>query len=608
MIPGYCTKYYTSFADRQGIVYKVELMLKGYLEAPTEWAYTTGSNPVVKQVRGDKEGTRFIYQTECTVNFIIREQDTDVNDILEADKYDWILQVTRGPLDEVYFIGFVDPVGTNRQYKGNNWTFSIYAADGLNELNKIEFTDDDDDVFTDRQTILSVVKNALKKINLPLDFEIKLNVQETALMSATDNALHVTTVDTRRFLKTVDGRQTSEKCDYVLREVLKEFRVEFRQENGRWSIRNYDEGISPLDLFAWEDLTLITRQTYHDPFIPVDQLYMTNKGNVEKLQPYKKARFTFRNKNQGDEYPIDPFVNNGFDSYSSGVDFVDAAMAPSDKAGGFTSDTFTVNILSNDDVIRISHTFKLNAAWGGGPESNQTMYWRVDLQDDLGNTIRTGYVNQFTTGVDTTVLTGKPLTDQFSGLPFGSADYRFEFFIYKEPTAPTLLAYDIEATDIRVTVEFNAGAVVTYDRLFEMVNIPSAHHLVFEDEVFFGDGIQENDIGNFKIGPDLTTNWNRWGKTDNLPILQISLLNFMNRRQRYRDYLTIEALDENRIIDTAGVLQIESKDYRIVGYTHDALKNKYGLNLEELIREEITQYNFNQVLLNTVDGEDMTGN
>jgi hypothetical protein len=170
-------------------IHRVELLKKGYTGDIFEIKYST--NPVTLGHVGtgkDEWENEVIQAQSVTFDFVIPQSDEGIYNslIFESDFHEIQLKYTIDGATE--FIGWVQPENLSKNYSRNspNLQISITAYDGLVDLKDFEFVNDIDDSFDDaseysgRIMLLEILKTALSRTGIPLNFAIELNTYSGA--------------------------------------------------------------------------------------------------------------------------------------------------------------------------------------------------------------------------------------------------------------------------------------------------------------------------------------------------------------------------------------------------------------------------------------------
>ena len=186
-------------------------------------------------------------------------------------------------------------------------------------------------------------------------------------------------------------------------------------------------------------------------------------------------------------------------------------------------------------------------------------------------------------------------------------NYYIEFLVDKHPD--TLWSensiIEVRFDDIGITALYTDGPDITFDAFYKITNTDSDFIDKFEHEMFFGDSVQDNDIGSFQIDGTRTKTWDRFGKTENTSIQILSAQNIIENFGQYKDYLRFQILDPDHSIKAYNLLNTDSKDYQILSHTIVFAKSK-----KKHIKTEVAEVlntavgtTVTQQLLTTIDGK-----
>lgn len=580
-------KYYSQFRTIGNLTLcRVELHLKDYAGASSSIS-AVSTDPVEINAAGAKKNDfKIIQGTEFLFNFYSTVADAGkYEELFESEYKDWKVYYYVNSV--LKFVGYVKPENFQRVFLDNKYFITLSATDALADLKNIPYPATSGTV-----GILEVIKTALDLIDIPLDFLIQLNTYESALSTTTECAVKVTTIPIERFIEEKDGYFFNTNCHEVIEAMLADFDVTFRQSNGFYKITNTNEVDSYVYRFTYSTLVQVSR-TANDLVLNIDDFNYTNRGTLNKIEPVKFANVTYQNRNLGGNILPNSWTNTGwnfFNATKEGVNMVINATVGSDGYKYGTSATFYIEKKSDEDYLLVRFNRKI-----------------VGLLPSTGH--EPHLVVEYKTGIITTwtPITGLLLLDETKRyyevqIPVDatSSNYqiRFAIFVVAGTTALTVQITDMYGYPVYPDED------ITFDKLFIAENSGTTAIKKIEETVYFGDGLQSNDIGNFKYGTTpLTSQWSRYGKTDNLPIVSLHALTILNNNAKYRNYLSIDIYDPGFAISEDGILELDSRYYTFIGFTRKYMSGVLTAELIEKLVDDITYPSITIHNLTSVDGK-----
>jgi len=565
----YSKRFYTEFIGTHNLFsYKLEI----HLNNNPGGSYSIdliAPDPVHTIGRGSKRDDRnkVIQGRELIFDFFSTVGDNNKYDeIFNSSFKDYIIFLYReGVLD---FAGYVKPENLRREYIADQYYLSLSATDGLAELKEVEYP-----AVEGQASILSVVKTAIDQIGINLDFLIQLGTYESNLSNEFACALKTTNINVGRFINSKDGFTYNTDCYKVIESVLDDFDVILTQENGIYKITNPNEVTSHRFWFGWDALDEKSRVPY-DLIRDLNWYEFFDKGQLNVIEPAKKARLIFQNRNVADNIlPVTWTNSGGWDFFSGSPTGLSMSIITTVGSDGYeygTSGPFYIEKKGDDDTFFlrfVRHIASLAPASGYEPA--------IKVQ------YKTALITDWTDATSLLLIDETKRYLEIADIPVdGTAStYQIRFGVLLVAGTTRLDTYITDMYGYPVYSDDD----LTSDTLIEGIVNSASYNKVIERKSYFGDGLQSNDIGNFKIGSTLTAQWNRYGQTEDLPILQLHLQNIINNSSEYREYLKITVYDKYDLIRMNEILKLKTKYYLVVGFNKAYKSGTVSLDLDELI-------------------------
>ena len=587
----YGLKYFVEYpAQDATFTARVEILTDGYVGGSAE-IDNIGSSPVTISRHGgcDKD---VIIGSELQFSLLVTAAD--------ADKYDALMESDYKENKIIYkeagvklWEGYLNPQFIDRELTGEVYELKLSAVDGLAELKDNDYLNAGE-VYTDRVSILTVVKRCLDVVGIGLDFRIQLGTYEDTAMLSTDCALDKVTIDNRRFIKVEAGRQTSMSCFDVLSAIIKIWDCTLSQSGGYYWINNEAEGNSFYHQFTYSTLAFVSR-TASDLRVNIDTNYPHySRGNLSKVAPIEKTAITFRNRNLGDS-----LLGAGTVWSSSQFEIVTwtspetlyVSTGP-ESAGTVcqvTTNDISVTKLEDGDKIALEFAVKINTI----DPTGTTVNVKVELFTPEGNWIDILAYQSF----DTITRKLTVSTDMVGAA--GSGNYKIRLSFKALDVAINGMAIDIDNITFYPVY---TGADVTFDRYMEAVNTAPAARKTYKDTILFADAGQDTDIGALKISGVRTDLWRRYGKTDDVPILKLLAFQKLISFQSWRNNINVQIKDISRNLSFHGYIIFETKLYRWKRADYDSRNKVWSGELIEVLTADVS-YTGNPSALGTVDGQ-----
>ncbi len=628
----YVEVHYGQWDDDGGTAHQVKLLQEGGSGPSVRIAFLFPTPCTIKRRGGKKiQLDNHIYGSELKFNFFVHDDDIATFDaIFESDYKEWKIEhYYNSVLD---WVGWLLPDNHSRGWikKGDYYPVSLSATDGLAKLKEIEFVNFSTGAqYTDRVSIMTTLKRALEHVGHDLNFRVQLgtNCTNDSLMADTDCSLHKVTVDNGRYSVEKDGRQVNEDCYTLIEKTLKDFNCYLIQEDGLYWIVNPQEKDSFYFTLTWADVTTIVSRTAQDLAVSLSGYKYNGYGEKQKIRPFELVEATFRDRNVQDsllsngDFAIastSEWTNGGdfgyfsADAYAENYELVTQVRVDIDgvpsATPNFYSDAQTISKRGESDQIQVKFKLRCTDIDMDVGFSGPTYYERATVICRLRKGSPTGSI--LTAGLPITLGQEDSTYTEYIFLFNLSEtdDYHIEFLIDGEVVTGSWADFDlieIRFDDISITALYTDGPDITFDAFYKITNTDSAFNDKFEHEMFFGDSVQDNDIGSFQISGTRTKTWDRFGKTENALIQVLSAQNIIENFGGYKDYLRFKILDPSHTIKAYNLLNTDSKDYQILSHTIIFAKSKkkhIKVEVAEVLNAAVGT-SVTQQLLTTIDGK-----
>jgi len=134
---------------------------------------------------------------------------------------------------QTQFIGWMNPEGWYEDYVNAEWKVSFDCVDGLGYLENLSFVDDSGFPYTGKFTMLSVLSKALARTGLQHNINTDIDIYYNGLDQSLD-VLANATINVERYVE--DDGETIFSCDKVIRDILEPFTANVQSKNGEWFI------------------------------------------------------------------------------------------------------------------------------------------------------------------------------------------------------------------------------------------------------------------------------------------------------------------------------------------------------------------------------------
>lgn len=611
----YGTKYTGEYKDKAGNHYKARILKKDLENYSFPYTFDFAlagesfiGNPFRLRYR-PQEGNSVI-GSELSFSFVTKDKQ-QYAELQESNYRDFKLEYYIN--DILHWVGWMVPDNISTQYFGSYFTFNLSFNDGLAELDRYTITGSNDLEIKGKNSLLYYIKNSLKFIDLNKDFNVVLNTKETNLMpGATDQALELSELEANRFIEIKKGKKEIASAKEVLNDILSAFDAVLFQSEGKYWIVNQSEAGSTVYAYDWATLSQQSTAVNSNE-VDITAYKFEKSNELTKKRPLRLAALTFENKNvpsnlvtaNPDFSTTDISFWNRVSSHSGVLGVVDNELRNSTANttdGGdcqgtevFT-DAIPIEEKTADDVINVQFDYYLKDITyiDAGSTSPPAFDVMLIFQDGSFK------VKPATLGTSKATFSAS-----FNNV--GTGDYVFKL-IDKAVNGSLYSVIEYRIDNVSIIAQAGEGSEeLTYDKYYNVYNLGTTAIEKDEEAISrVGDGGQINDIGNLTVAGSLTSQWHTFGKTENLNLQFIQLLNKLRQNQKFRNKLRLTAIEQVApIIWYSSQILFDGKRYSITdlsiifdpGYTH------YEMELLELPTEEIT-YETGYIALTSVNGKE----
>ncbi len=235
----YGLKYSSTAYGLSSSQWKVEILEKNYTPA-------VGETPVNLKLVGegvtigyDREEDRFnnIYSRYAIIDLKVTDS-FNLDTLQFDDERKFLIKVFKS--DVLEFVGWLIPNYSSQAYEDVKiTTITIQAKDSINRLNDISFVDEHPTDFSNKQSVQSLISQALRQIGYNLDLEIYYNKYEDGMLkTVSDCPLSQLYINVKSFV--IDNESIS--YYEVLERLLNDHDLRIFQSNGKWMV------ISPIEV------------------------------------------------------------------------------------------------------------------------------------------------------------------------------------------------------------------------------------------------------------------------------------------------------------------------------------------------------------------------
>lgn len=468
-------------------------------------------------------------------------QTLTFDEFLLNDEFTYLTELLEN--DNVIYKGYIKPDGVQQSFVNDLWYVNIESTDGLGALQDLSFVQDNGLQFTGKLSLYDVIKGCLDRTQLDFIINTSINIEYEGYTG--DNILKDVFVNSERYIKN-NNDTVIMNCNEVLTSILNLFSGVITQHNGQWWI------FRPNDLVL-NGYTTFINQTTNETFTKnlnkvlgsqINNFYPHHcEGNQQievkgAISAYRLAyEYGFENGildnpnlNHNDELVFENWTTNP--SLPEGIlinnpdDTTGVIMTTEDYSFPITLtevlESQTVSVLADS---RLTFRFKVRTKY-----RKQVFYFKIETSDGYylknnGNwtttptTVRVvcGNLNNSTYFAELEILSDPQPANCDMTIVINRPITLFSQPFYYDGIGEVVFADIIDTTLSRQGI---VGEFHTVSRILAPSSITKENQKVYN-----GDG--ENTLIGSLYKDDLTSlteNWNRVGKTENLPLLGISAM------------------------------------------------------------------------------------
>lgn len=611
----YETKYTGQYKDKLGNVFKAHIQKKDLTNYSFPYTFNFAlagesfiGNPFRLRYRAQDNSQ--VVGSELSFSFVTKDK-AFYAELMESHYKDFRVKYYINNV--LQWVGWMVPDNISTQYFGSHFTFNLSFNDGLAELDRHTITGSNGLEIRGKNTLLYYIKNSLKFIEQPKDFNVVLNTKETNLLpGATDQALALCELYASRFIEIKKGKKEIASAKDVLNEILSTFDAVLFQSQGKYWIVNKAEAESTVYAYDWETLTQQST-ALNSNTVDITAYKFEKSNELTKKRPIVYAGLTFENKNvpsnlvtvNPDFSTTDVSFWNRASAFSGSLGVSDNELRNSTANTVDSGDCQGTEVYTNDipieektpdDVVEVQFDFYLRNITYIDTTSTASPVFDVMLIFQDGS---------FQVKTATLGTSKATFSAQFNNV--GTGNYVFKL-IDKAGNGSLYSVIEYRIDNVSIIAQAGEGSEeLTYDKFFNAYNLGTSAIEKDEETISrVGDGGQINDIGNLTIGGALTSQWHTFGKTENLNLQFIRLINMLRQNQRFRNKLRLTAIEQVApVIWYSSQILFDGKRYSItdLSVSFDPGYTRYEMELLELPTEEIT-YETGYIALTSVNGED----
>lgn len=258
----FAARFELEYEDSNGFQSRIRVIKNGYV-GDTEIVKGSG-NPIQLRLRGEAEVDKFAptIPTEATVTFIA-ETDGQFEELYtnSPKQYRVTYEKDFGSGYVMKWTGNIVPQQYQSEIKIDS-EVSFVAKDGLNDLENIDFVQDDGQLFFGRTKAIALIAYCLKKTLLNLNIRCGCNIFASTMIAGVDNdPLDQAYIDPDAF-----NLLGNPNYNFVLTEILRPFRAQIRLWEGVWNIIRPEE---MWDIFNYREFNPAGIYLDHDSYAPI---------------------------------------------------------------------------------------------------------------------------------------------------------------------------------------------------------------------------------------------------------------------------------------------------------------------------------------------------
>lgn len=598
-----------------GTTYRIEILSEGTGDIVEP--FRMGAEPcIIRTLAGEREDEKTIVGSELTFEFVLdKHKDEDKYDALfESDYREFVVRLFNDDTSELIFQGFLQPENMTKEIFESNLHIYLSANDGLKDLEKFDFSQDGE-IITGKKNALQILKIILEKLNVGNLFEFPFYVKcgtKHAGMGANDCFFDKIYFDTRRFLNYEKGKIKTDNCLEVIEKILKPFNCQLFQSKGRYYIRHAYEKNTDYYIYNWTGI--FQSKTSADDDIIIDNFYFHRDAELSYLTPVQKVDIRLKNRNLGDE--LNENINNygdewDFSNYEGEYEATDKIKLVAEKENEYNGyitlkNNLSIQKTSDGDYLKLK--FSYIGIYSSTPEIAPTFRIKVikDTEEFIDENFHSiSYTIEFPSGKVKYNVYESNLTEtwKITGDILSSKNYNIRLEIYSHDSTADVICYFKDFSLTKVTsIEGHEEAIEQISFDIQYSGYYEKGKKIIENDFYFGDTGTESDIAALKYSNNNTYSWKRYGKTENLKLIETYIKDVIKNRQKYSEYLILSLKDLNDEIYFNNYINFNGKNYTIKSFEKSFRSRDVKLHLNEIIDDDAS-VTITEFLLGTVDGE-----
>jgi hypothetical protein len=531
----------------------IDFQKDGYSGSITEFEGVAPNAVVIRTGANTSDIANPILATRFEVSFVL-QSDFAALEIATDEPFTWLVTVKDSSSNTIV-VGWARPESYQEQYTAIPYTASVICSDGLDELKSFEYVEG-----TGLRTQWDMLRDAIEQTGIILPYKESINIYS--------NGMATTTADSPLPQVQSSAETLTEQNPFeVIDKILRPYFARIFQYGGFWHIENIDQKKGSYVERVYNSAGVYQSQSTINPLVtlsksePNFRAFVGQSAVLSTEPSIKEARVFFRS-------PASTPAG-GIEGFSNASDWTNSStLANWTKNGSFTIAQRTIN----REVNSVLNEFAVELV---GKQTSQSENKYIE---STAFAVTQADFDSMTVGFDhrmnwpsIAILGGKPILYVQIELEAGADSYYWRnewvlnnpFKIRIDPSSrnewqsweTTISAVpadgDIKiriyqlvksgsdsSTFVQITAwKFQAEVDEVLDPFFEVdsgTTVGTFNFQPYELEVFFSDGEVRVRPGTLSLVSDnsLTTTWNRRGKTDNINLKRLLLLQFLSLYNR----------------------------------------------------------------------------
>jgi len=310
----YGVKYRLEFQDvkkKSGRIHRVDILERAYAGAVTE--FCGSGNPVHIRWNGDANDPSKPIITGEYVLQIMKLAASQFNDLFTQD--DRLFKIQHYVDSALYWAGFIRPNLYSEPFIFEPFELEVTALDELQLLNDHDFLDENGNTYKGEIKTILVVAEILKKCSLNFNINCGINVYavydiagDITPMDTSGDPLDQSYVDVSIF--------EGVKCYDVLSRILKPFRAQIFQADGKWWIIRLSDAVGSFPYRVFDYNGELIDDDVIDPVQNITYPSLTDRGtwvgmtqvlsHIRNYGYFSVTHDAFRDNNLIDEGRFEP--------------------------------------------------------------------------------------------------------------------------------------------------------------------------------------------------------------------------------------------------------------------------------------------------------------